>query len=80
MCDEVLTAGWVLVSSGTATPVSMGGVGMEESAWVSGAGGLAPRGERTVTLGRRLGVFFMACRAEMETLNEFIVFLRNLRN
>lgn len=51
------------VSSDETAPVSMGGVGTEDSAWGSTVGELAPRGERTVTLGRRFGVFFMACRA-----------------
>lgn len=46
--------------------MSMGGVGTEDSAWESTVGGLAPRGERTVTLGRRFGVFFTACRAVVE--------------
>ena len=41
----------VVVSSEATPPVSMGGVGAEESAWESMVGGLAPRGERTVTLG-----------------------------
>lgn len=51
-------------SSDETFPVSMGGgVGTEESVWGSTLGELAPRGERTVTLGRRLGVFFIACRA-----------------
>lgn len=54
----------VAVSSDETAPVSMGGgVGTEESVWGSTLGELAPRGERTVTLGRRLGVFFIACRA-----------------
>lgn len=52
-----------MVSSEETAAVSMGGVGTEESAWGSTVGELAPRGERTVTLGRRLGVFFIACRA-----------------
>ncbi len=54
------------MSSEATPPASMGGVETEESAWESMAGGLAPRGERTVTLGRRLGVFFIAWRAAME--------------
>lgn len=49
-----------MVSSEATTPVSMGGVETEESPWESMVGGLAPRGERTVTLGRRFGVFFTA--------------------
>lgn len=53
----------MVVSSEETAPVSMGGVGTEESAWGSTVGELAPRGERTVTLGRRFGVFFIACRA-----------------
>lgn len=58
------TTEWVVVSSDETAPVSMGGgVGTEESAWVSTLGELAPRGERTVTLGTRLGAFFIACRA-----------------
>lgn len=53
----------MLVSSVETPPVSMGGVGIKESAWESMVGGLAPRGERTDTLDRRLGVFFTAWRA-----------------
>lgn len=53
-----------MVSSDETAPVSIGGgVGTDESAWGSTLGELAPRGERTVTLGRRFGVFFIACRA-----------------
>lgn len=53
-----------MVSSDETAAVSIGGgVGTEESVWGSTLGELAPRGERTVTLGRRLGVFFIACRA-----------------
>lgn len=59
----LLTTGCVLVSSAGPPAVSMGGVGTKESAWESMGGGLAPRGERTDTLGRRLGVFFIAWRA-----------------
>lgn len=53
----------MLVSSEATPPVSMGGVETEESVWESRVGGLAPIGERTVTLGRRLGVFLTAWRA-----------------
>lgn len=64
---ESHTTECVVVSSDEMVPVSMGGgVGTEDSAWGSTLGELAPGGERTVTLGRRLGVFFIACRAAVE--------------
>lgn len=61
------TAEWTAVSSEGTPSVSMGGVGTTESAWASWVEGLAPRGERTVTLGRRFGVFFIARRAVWHT-------------
>lgn len=68
----------MLVSSDAAFPVSIGGVGTEESVWESMVGGLAPRGDRTVTLGRRLGVFLTAWRAVMrrQTEREWIIYYR----
>lgn len=51
------------VSSAWGMAVSVGGVGV--SVCASMLVGLAPRGERTVTLGTRLGVFLTAWRAEI---------------
>lgn len=59
----VFTTERVFMSSEGTPPVSMDGVESEGSLWESIAGGLAPSGERTVTLGRRLGVFLTAWRA-----------------
>lgn len=56
----VLTTECVVLSSEGTPPGSMGGVETEVSPWESSIGGLAPRGERTVTLGILLGVFLTA--------------------
>lgn len=48
----------------------MGGVETEVSPLESSIGGLAPRGERTVTLGILLGVFLTAWRAATQREKE----------